>query len=74
LISGLREHRLEPKRIRFVHSYAGAPATTILLEARKHGGIEVAIEAPLIVFDAPGVYSREAREILREVASPAPAE
>jgi len=74
LISGLRGHRLEPKRIRFVHSYAGAPATTILLAARKHGGIEVAIEAPLIVFDAPGVYSREAREILREVASPAPAE
>jgi tRNA1Val (adenine37-N6)-methyltransferase len=74
LISVLRKHRLEPKRIRFMHSFAGAPATTILLEARKHGGIEVVIEAPLIVFDAPGIYSREARAILREVASPSPDE
>ena len=74
LISVLREHRLEPKRIRFVHPFSGAPATTIMVEARKNGGIEVAIEPPLILFDAPGVYSREAREILGEVASPSPAE
>ncbi len=72
LISALREHHLEPKRIRCVHSYADAPATTVLVEARKHGGIEVAVEAPLIVFEAPGIYSREARKILGEVASPPP--
>ena len=69
LISTLREHRLEPKRIRFVHPYADATPTTVLIEARKDGGIEVAIEPPLILFDAPGVYSREAREMLGEVAS-----
>ena len=69
----LREHRLEPKRIRFVHAYIDSPATNILIEARKAGGIEVAIEAPLVLFDTPGVYSREAREILGEVASPPPA-
>jgi tRNA1Val (adenine37-N6)-methyltransferase len=68
LISVLREHSLEPKRIRFVQPYSGATATTILIEARKHGGVEVAIEAPLILFDSPGVYSQEAREILGEVA------
>ena len=74
LISLLREHHLEPKRIRFVHPYSGASATTILIEARRNGGVEVAIEPPLIVFDSPGVYSRGAREILGEVASPPPAE
>ncbi len=74
LISMLREHHLEPKRIRFVHPFANTPAAAILVEARKYGGIEVAIEPPLILFDAPGVYSREAREILGEVASPSPAE
>jgi tRNA1(Val) A37 N6-methylase TrmN6 len=74
LISVLREHRLEPKRIRFVHPYPGTPATTILIEARKNGGIEVAIESPLILFDSPGVYSQQAREILREVASQSRAE
>ena len=74
LISTLREHRLETKRIRFVHSYNDAPATTILIEARKYGGVEVAILPPLILFDAPGVYTAEAREILGDVASPAPAQ
>jgi len=74
LISVLREHRLEPKRIRFVHPYSDAPATAILIEARKNGGIEVAIEPPLILFDSPGVYSQEAREILGEVASQSRAE
>ena len=69
LISTVREHRLEPKRIRFVHPFANAPAANILLEARKHGGIEVAIEPPLVLFDQPGVYSRAAREILDPVAS-----
>jgi tRNA1Val (adenine37-N6)-methyltransferase len=72
LISTLCEHRLEPKRIRFVHSYNDAPATTILIEARKHGGVEAAILPPLVLFDAPGVYTSEAREILGEVASLAP--
>jgi tRNA1Val (adenine37-N6)-methyltransferase len=74
LIAMLREHRLEPKRIRFVHPYVDALATTVLIEARKNGGIEVAIEPPLILFEAHGVYSRDAREILGEVARPSLAE
>ncbi|HLI80393.1 MAG TPA: methyltransferase, partial [Candidatus Binataceae bacterium] len=69
LITMLRAHCLEPKRIRFVHPYVNAPATMVLIEARKNGGIELAIEPPLIVFDAPHAYSREARELLGEVAS-----
>jgi len=77
LIAMLREHRLEPKRIRFVHPFLDAPATTVLIEARKHGGIEVAILPPLILFDSPGVYTQEACEIvgkLGDVASPPKAE
>lgn len=70
LISIVREHRMEPKRIRFVHPYMNKPATTVLLEARKGGGVEVCVEPPLILYDAPGVYSRQARELLEEVASP----
>ena len=64
LVSTMREHQLEPKRIRFVHPYRDAPATTVLIEARKGGGIEAAVEAPLILYDAPGVYTAEAREML----------
>jgi tRNA1Val (adenine37-N6)-methyltransferase len=48
LISVLRAHRLEPKRIRFVHPAISKPATTVLIETRKGGGTEVTIEPPLI--------------------------
>jgi tRNA1Val (adenine37-N6)-methyltransferase len=65
LLRCLAGHSLEPKRIRFVHPRADAPAATILVEARKDGGIEVAIEPPLMLYDRPGVYSDEARESMQ---------
>jgi len=64
LLSALRARRLEPKRIRFVHPSAAAPASTVLVEARHGGGIEVTIEPPLIVYARPGTYSDEARALL----------
>lgn len=65
LIALLRSHSLEPKRIRFVHPTITSSATTVLLEARNGGGLEVKIEPPLILYSEPGVYTEEAREILR---------
>jgi len=65
LLRCLAAHSLEPKRIRFVHPRTDAPATTILVEARKGGGIEVAIEPPLMLYDRPGVYSDEARDLMQ---------
>jgi tRNA1Val (adenine37-N6)-methyltransferase len=65
LLRCLAAHSLEPKRIRFVHPRADAPAATILVEARKDGGIEVAIEPPLMLYDRSGVYSDEARELMQ---------
>ena len=65
LLRCLAANSLEPKRIRFVHPRADAPATTILVEARKGGGIETAIEPPLMLYDRPGVYSDEARELMQ---------
>ncbi len=67
LISALRARRLEPKRIRFIHPYAAASASTMLVEARKGGGIEVEIEPALVMHDAPGVYSDEARALLERL-------
>jgi tRNA1Val (adenine37-N6)-methyltransferase len=65
LLRCLAAHSLEPKRIRFVHPRADALATTILVEARKGGGIEVAIEPPLMLYDRSGVYSDEARALMQ---------
>jgi tRNA1Val (adenine37-N6)-methyltransferase len=65
LLGCLSANSLEPKRIRFVHPRAHAPAATILVEARKGGGIEALIEPPLMLYDRPGVYSDEARELMQ---------
>jgi len=64
LITVLKSQSLEPKRIRFVHPRAGMPASTVLVEARKRGGIEVAIDPPLILATERGEYSEEARRLL----------
>jgi tRNA1Val (adenine37-N6)-methyltransferase len=64
LITEMKRRSLEPKRIRFVHSTASDPATMILLEARKGGGIEVIVEPPLVIYSSPGVYTDEARAML----------
>jgi tRNA1(Val) A37 N6-methylase TrmN6 len=36
----------------------------MLVEARAGGGIEVAIEPPLVLFERLGVYTAEARALL----------
>ncbi len=64
LISAMRSNQLEPKRIRFVHAQITTPASVILIEARAAGGIEVAIEPPLILYERPGIYTPEAQALL----------
>jgi tRNA1Val (adenine37-N6)-methyltransferase len=64
LISTMRAKKLEPKRIRFVHPRIGMPASAIMVEARVGGGIETAIEPPLVLYDSPGIYTNEARALL----------
>ncbi|HXW84659.1 MAG TPA: hypothetical protein VEJ86_09670, partial [Candidatus Binataceae bacterium] len=61
LIATLREYRLEPKRIRFVHPRASAPAASCLIEARADGGVEVTVEPPLWLHEGTGEYTAEAR-------------
>jgi tRNA1Val (adenine37-N6)-methyltransferase len=64
LIAELRARSLEPKRIRFVHPRTGRAASTILVEARKGGGIEVTIEPPLALYGDDGTYTAEAAAML----------
>ena len=64
LIATMRARQLEPKRIRFVHPRVDLPAASVLVEARAAGGVEVAIEPPLILYDMKGEYSAEARAML----------
>jgi tRNA1Val (adenine37-N6)-methyltransferase len=49
LVDESRNRRLEPKRLRFVHPRAGAPAILCLAECVKNSGVHVKVEPPLYV-------------------------
>ncbi len=68
LLRCLSANALEPKRIRYVHPRADAPAASVLVEARKGGGIEALIEPPLFIYDRPGVYSHEASTLMKNIS------
>ena len=59
LIHTLRAHRLEPKRMKLVHPFVGEEANMVLLEAFKGGNPQMRIEAPLVIYKEPGVYTEE---------------
>lgn len=63
IISLMRERRMEPKRIRFVHPYSHKPASLVLIEAVKDAGVGLDVLSPLVVHHTPGVYSEEMRRI-----------
>jgi tRNA1(Val) A37 N6-methylase TrmN6 len=50
LLSALAGARLEPKRLRFVHSRAGEPARLVLAEAVKNAAPGLRVEPPLVLY------------------------
>ena len=63
LITCVRESRLEPKRLRFVHPKVRKGAQLILVEAIKGGGPGVEIRPPLFIHDLNGQFSEEMQSI-----------
>lgn len=59
----LRQYKLEPKRIRFVQPYADKEPTMVLIEAIRGGKPWVKIDAPLVIYQTPNVYTEEIYEI-----------
>lgn len=55
----LRCYNLEPRRIRFIHSFYNRAARLMLLEARKNAPAELQVLAPLIIYEKPGHYGAE---------------
>ena len=54
LLEKMRGVRLEPKRLRCVHSRLGEAARIVLVEGRKCGGQGLVVEPPLYVYRGPG--------------------
>jgi tRNA1Val (adenine37-N6)-methyltransferase len=63
LINLLQQVRLEPKRMRFVHSRAGQEAKMVLIEAVKGSGTWLKIEPPFYIYENNDKYSAEMRRI-----------
>lgn len=63
LVSTLKKHRLEPKRLRFVHPFINEAANMVLIEAFKDGKEQMRIDSPIIVYSEPGVYTKQIYEI-----------
>lgn len=59
ILTLLRQYGLEPKRLRFVHPYVEKPPTMVLVEAGRGGRPMVKVDAPLVIYRAPGEYTEE---------------
>lgn len=66
IVEVLRKYKLEPKRCQFVHSYVDKEATMVLIEAIRGGKPMIKIEAPLVIYSEPNVYTSEVRKIYNE--------
>ena len=62
----LRNHRLEPKRLRFVHSYDDREPVMVLVEAVSNGKPMVKVMPPLIIYKEDGKYTGEIMKIYYE--------
>lgn len=64
VITLLRGVRLEPKRMRFVHSRRGEEAKMILVEAVKGSGQWLQVEPPFYIHTRGNTYTREMKRVL----------
>ena len=58
-VDSLRQNRLEPKRIRFVHNDPLSESKIVLIEAVRDGKPGVKIENPLYIYKPDGSYTDE---------------
>ena len=59
----LRKYKLEPKKIRFIHSKKEKEPNLLLIKAVKNAGYHLKIEKPLIIYNEDGAYTDEILEI-----------
>lgn len=64
IISLMRQYRLEPKKIQFVHPKMGKEANTLLIEATKDGSPDLKILPPVYVYNDNNEYTKEISRIL----------
>ncbi|SHI50104.1 tRNA1(Val) (adenine(37)-N6)-methyltransferase [Lutispora thermophila] len=63
IIFYMRMRKIEPKRIRFVHSAIGKKPHLLLIEGMKGGKPELKFMEPLYIYDDKGEYTQEIHDI-----------
>lgn len=63
IITLMREYRIEPKRLRMVHSFRDKEAKMLLIEGHRGRNAMMRVEPPLIIYEEPGVYTEEVLKI-----------
>lgn len=64
VICAMRQARLEPKRLRMVHSFQDAEASLLLVEGAKGGRAGLKVLPPLVIYDRRRQYSEEVATII----------
>ena len=59
----LKEHKLEPKRMRLVYPYLDKEPNMVLIDAVKGGRQRITVDPPLIVYHKDGKYTEEILKI-----------
>lgn len=59
----LREYKLEPKRIRFIHPHVNDKPNMVIIQASKNGNKELKFDLPLFVYNENGEFNEEVHTI-----------
>jgi tRNA1Val (adenine37-N6)-methyltransferase len=70
-IHRMRVEKMEPKRLRIVHSRPGSRGDFILVEGMKGGGEELAVLPPLFIYKDGEGYSEELEALFRNLSDSA---
>ncbi|MBH1941919.1 tRNA1(Val) (adenine(37)-N6)-methyltransferase [Mobilitalea sibirica] len=63
IVNILSLYKLEAKRMKLVHPYVNKEPNMVLIECVKGGRSNLIVEAPLVVYKEPGVYTDEIYDI-----------
>ncbi len=63
IISLLVSYRLEPKRMQLVYPFVDKEPNMVLIQAVRGGKSRMTVEKPLIVYEKPGIYTKDIHEV-----------
>ena len=63
IFASMRQNRIEPKRLRFIHPYIESKANLVLIEGAKGSGVWMDVEPPLVVYKDKNIYTDEVLKI-----------